>query len=768
MLGVSAAGAIVWRSNVQRSERQAFASSAAHVTAALGTTLHRDTDFVTTLRGLMTMRPHLSASAFNAWYAALDGPGRQVSGVGTAVIQRVPAAALEEFQARRDRDPAFVRMVGVADTIPKKGSGPYCLLAAGTATVQIDASATHLVEGNYCDSRSPIGRSEAAILLASTDSNTYSADSAVAFGIPTLVIEAPFYRRGAPLETVGQREAASLGWVMTTFEPRLMLGSALGDDPRLNVSLYHRQPGADWVLAADAGRRVPASAPTRTTVLPVEGDWLVKVQRTAAYAGSPIDVEAAVMFAGGALSALLLFLLLVVLIRSRNNALGMVEETTGQLRHQAMHDALTGLPNRVLALDRAEQMLARARRGRLLPIAALLIDVDGFKLINDTFDHRAGDACLRILAERLRQLVREGDTVARISADEFVVLLDESTFSVAPEIVAERLLEVAREPFHADVQGGRPLSLTVSVGVAYGLRETAEALLAYADVSLHVAKTTGKNRFVVYESGMESAAKDRLKLEMDLAEALEKEELFLVYQPIFDLSTERIIGTEALLRWRHPIRGVVSPDVFIPIAEESGLILAIGRWVLEQACRQGAEWRRQGHDISTAVNVSAVQLEDDCLMDEVHLALARSGLKPTMLTLEITETTVMRDPDATAKRLTALGRLGVRIAIDDFGTGYSSLAYLRQFPVDSLKIDRSFVNGLTTSARSAALIHTLAGLGKALKLQTLAEGIETIAQLRALQNEGCDHGQGYLFSKPLVVEELGRFLDAQGSQTLVS
>jgi EAL domain-containing protein (putative c-di-GMP-specific phosphodiesterase class I) len=267
---------------------------------------------------------------------------------------------------------------------------------------------------------------------------------------------------------------------------------------------------------------------------------------------------------------------------------------------------------------------------------------------------------------------------------------------------------------------------------------------------------------------MQTAAQDRLKLEIDLAEALERDELFLVYQPTFELRSERTIGAEALLRWRHPIRGVIGPDVFIPIAESSGLIVPIGRWVLEQACRQGARWQRQGHALSISVNVSAVQLEQDRLLDDVRSALEDSGLEASSLLIEITETTLMRDADATAERLAVLKSLGVRIAIDDFGTGYSSLAYLRQFAVDLLKIDGSFIKGMVGSIRSAALIHTLVRLGKSLRLETLAEGIEDREQLRALQQQHCDYGQGYLFSRPLPVEELEQFLDAQNRRALAS
>jgi EAL domain-containing protein (putative c-di-GMP-specific phosphodiesterase class I) len=259
---------------------------------------------------------------------------------------------------------------------------------------------------------------------------------------------------------------------------------------------------------------------------------------------------------------------------------------------------------------------------------------------------------------------------------------------------------------------------------------------------------------------MQTAARKRLALELDLAEALERDELCLVYQPTFHLRSKRIVGVEALVRWRHPTRGIVSPEEFIPIAEETGLVVPIGRWVLGEACRQAAIWRRRGHAIGVAVNVSARQFDDDSLLYDVRRTLDDSGLDPGALMLEVTETTLMRDTEATARRLVQLKQLGVLIAIDDFGTGYSSLAYLQRFPADVLKIDRSFVSAITTSSESAALIHTLVQLGKALHMETLAEGIEDQAQLEALRREHCDHGQGFLFSRPLEVDALERFLDA--------
>jgi diguanylate cyclase (GGDEF)-like protein len=428
------------------------------------------------------------------------------------------------------------------------------------------------------------------------------------------------------------------------------------------------------------------------------------------------------------------------------------------LRHTAFHDALTGLPNRLLALDRARQMLARARR-QPLTVAALYVDLDGFKHVNDGFGHAAGDELLQLIAARLSSAIRESDTAARLAGDEFVVLVEVAPLDGGPEVVAERILEVLRQPFDMTAEIGRHLTVTASIGIAVGEPETAEELLRDADVALYEAKRAGRNRYMFFESAMQTEAHDRLTVKLDLAEALEREELFLVYQPTFDLRSERAIGVEALIRWRHPDRGIVSPAQFIPIAEKSELIVPIGRWVLEEACRQAASWHAKGHPLGMSVNVSARQLDRDDLIDDVRHALEHGALDPTELTLEVTETTLMRDADASAKRLDALKALGVRIAIDDFGTGYSSLAYLSKFPVDALKIDRSFISGIASSTAAAALIPTLVQLGKTLNIETLAEGIEEPAQLRALQREQCDHGQGFLLSRPLAADAVEDFMN---------
>lgn len=772
-LTVSLAGALLWRSSVRAHDKQTFQTTATDVTETIETRLRRDTDLVATLRTVLTMQPGLSPSGFNQWYTDLEGYQRQAGGLGTLVVKSVPATELVSFQERRNADPDFRALMGgdikpfVADRRAR-----YCLLSASGMKTPFPAGVARLLRGDWCNPSSPIGgypasgTSQAGLLQSIADSGQFLVHHVSSLGVSTFFVEGAFYRRGASLASVDQRREALVGWVASSFDIPRLVQSAVGEHEGLAVTLYHSDPGQHPEFMGRGGTAI-ASPFMSSATLQVDGAWIVKVAGAGVISGLSANLQALLVLVGGTIVSLLLCALVIVLSRSRERALGMVSEKTGQLRHQALHDALTGLPNRVLALDRAEQMLARARRQNI-PVAALYVDIDGFKQVNDTFGHAAGDELLQIVATRLTGVVREGDTAARLSGDEFVVLVEGSALDAGAELVAERLLEVLRQPYDIERSGelGRQLSITPSIGVASGLRGDAVELLRDADLALYEAKAAGRNCYVLFESGMQTAAQDKLTLEMELAEALKSKQLFLLYQPTFDLQSESVIGVEALIRWRHPTRDVIPPVEFIPIAEESGLIVPIGRWVLQEACRQAAKWHEDGHRIGMSVNVSGRQLDHDKLIDDVRLALEHSGLDQNALTLEITETTLMRDAQATARRLQELKQLGVRIAIDDFGTGYSSLAYLRQFPVDALKIDRSFIGGIAASKEAAALIRTLVQLGKTLKIETLAEGIEDQVQLETLQREHCDNGQGFLFSRPLDVSAVEAFLQSSSTSTL--
>jgi diguanylate cyclase (GGDEF)-like protein/PAS domain S-box-containing protein len=421
-----------------------------------------------------------------------------------------------------------------------------------------------------------------------------------------------------------------------------------------------------------------------------------------------------------------------------------------QLRHQALHDSLTGLPNRVLLSDRLHTAIARARR-QDTTISVLFVDLDNFKLVNDSLGHAAGDALLQGVAARLAVAVRDHDTVARLGGDEFAVVVEHASPGHAAD-VADRVLAALEEPI--DV-GGAHVPVTCSIGVATGTPDVPEDLLRDADLAMYHAKAAGKNTARFFDPVMHAAASERMQLELDLADAVAGEALFLVYQPVIALATKQATGFEALVRWRHPVRGLVSPADFIPLAESTGLIVQIGRFVLDRACRQAATWPAH---VQIAVNVSAVQLEHERFIDDVAEALAAAGLEPDRLVLELTESAVVRDVGRANAQLAALKGLGVRIAIDDFGTGYSSLSQLRSLPIDILKIDRSFINAMHTGPSARAVVQALIDMGSALNLETIAEGVEDPEQAMALRDSSCTEAQGFLYARPLDALATHRFI----------
>ena len=424
------------------------------------------------------------------------------------------------------------------------------------------------------------------------------------------------------------------------------------------------------------------------------------------------------------------------------------KEFEALLAHQALHDSLTGLANRQLTVDRAEHMLLRARRERGA-VALCFIDLDNFKDTNDSLGHEAGDKLLCAVAERLSRMLRAGDTVGRLGGDEFVILTEGASLADGPLLVAERIREALHEPFFLKGYEGLPITVTASVGIATGDRPSAHELLRDADVALYRAKAVGKDCCVLFEPEMQSAAVDRLALKSNLYSALANDQFFLLYQPIFEIDSMAVRGVEALLRWQHPTRGVISPDEFIPVLEENGLILGVGAWVLQQACAQAARWQSQGYLVQMSVNVSMRQVASLGLVNDVVEALETSRVDPDTVTLEVTESVLMRDAEATVAHLCRLKELGVKIAIDDFGSGQSSLTYLRRFPIDELKIDRSFIAAIDGSRESTALLHTLVELGRTLGLSIVAEGIETCSQLEGLRGEHCAYGQGFIFARPM-------------------
>jgi diguanylate cyclase len=455
-----------------------------------------------------------------------------------------------------------------------------------------------------------------------------------------------------------------------------------------------------------------------------------------------------------AASGLLLLLLFFAQLRQSMRLAESLAAESRKLSHMATHDPLTRLPNRALMKDRLNQAIHHMHRagGRF---GVLFLDLDRFKAVNDSLGHGVGDELLKTVAERLNACVREGDTVARISGDEFVLIIEDigDDDGIIDE-VAKRVAAQLRTPF---LLAGQEMLVTGSIGISRYPEDgqEAELLLMNADAAMYNSKANGRNSICSYLASMNSGSVSRLELNRDLQHALEREQLELHYQPCVRLNTGEVFGVEALLRWRHPIRGLLAPDDFIPLAEESGLIVPIGDWVIRQACSQASAWHQQGlPQLKMAVNLSALQLQQPGLAEQVAEALEASGHPAALLELELTETQLMRDVDTAIAATQALRQLGVGIAIDDFGTGYCSLSYLQRFPVTTLKLDRSFVQEALNKPSAAAIARSVIGLGKSLELEVLAEGIETAEQLAFLRAHQCDAGQGYLFSRPLPAADI--------------
>ena len=438
---------------------------------------------------------------------------------------------------------------------------------------------------------------------------------------------------------------------------------------------------------------------------------------------------------------------------------GVARDVTSQvlaeqrIQYMATHDGLTELPNRPMFSQMLSHAIESARRYRRR-FAVLFIDLDRFKYINDTFGHEAGDILLQEMAKRLTRTLRASDIIARFGGDEFVVLLPEIKDATESAGVAKKILDALIQPMHVADQECR---VTASIGISTfpDDAQDEQSLMKNADMAMYLAKSEGKNNYQFYSQEIRTEARERLILENSLRRALEENELFLHYQPKIDLETGAITGVEALLRWHNPELGVVSPAKFIPLAEETGLIVPIGRWVLRTACAQGAAWQRQGlPHIPIAVNLSARQFSDENLLTEITAALVDSGMSPALLELEITEGMVMQNPDRTVQKLDRIREMGMRLAIDDFGTGYSSLAHLKRFPIDTLKVDRSFISEIPHDAEDVAITGAIIAMGKSLDLIVVAEGVETQAQMDFLREHQCDQMQGYFFSKPVGAEQL--------------
>ncbi len=776
LVGVAASvlGARAWQSYVGTQQTQASTAAVSGVSQALTSALQQDGDFTGTATTLLSTTPGLTNKQLARWFGVLDTSIRYPGVFGLTYIEVVGRGRVGAFASVARGDPPFGLPVSSKFSVsPATASGAYCLTRYGYAELPQHVTASLLVQFarfvspmfNYCansiDGLFRLTAETGKPVVESLGSLFASAPAADGLRPPPMLASSgimaeitPLYAGGLVPASTAHRQQGIRGWVLSLFDASQIVAPVLKSAPHASLTLEYRNPSG---VAALVGPDGPAQGGDTTRELVLDGThWTATLREPATPSGVPPSEQGLAVLAGGLLLSLLLFLLIHVLSRSRTRALDLVDQRTNELEYQALHDALTGLPNRTLIFDRANQMLARAQREHL-PVAVLVIDLAGLKFVNDSYGHDAGDQLLRVAARRFEVTTRASDSVGRLGGDEFVVLAEGSSVTAGADLIAERLLAVLNEPF--DIGEGHTVVVGARIGIATGLRSSAEQLLRDADVALYEAKSRGQNQFVTFDPDLHATLSGRGEMESELRSAVAHNEFRVLYQPILRLGDSAVVKVEALVRWNHPTRGIISPADFIPVLEESGLITSVGRTVLEESCRQARIWHDLGFpSVGISVNVSARQLESDALVATVEEVLERSTLDPAALTLEITESTIMRDIDATVGRLTRLKALGIKLAVDDFGTGYSSLAYLQRFPVDELKIDRSFISGVGDTLDQGALIRTLVQLGRLLGLETVAEGIESPAQLERLRLAGCDCGQGYLFARPLDAPAIESFL----------
>ncbi len=725
--------------------RLQFHLFSAQIASTLQLAIQREEDLTVGGSAFIARNEGSSAAGFDRWAESVRALQRypELESIGFVVL--VGRSELRAFEARMRTSPLLPfgrNRRGVSEpfgVLPPGTRPSYCFAKAGITRNHATFEPAGL---DYC--------ALAPSLMTSRETGRSSYAPFIAANT-TLGVQTPIYRGGHTPSTVAGRRREFVGWLGELLEPGVLVNRALQGHPTTAATVRYVRGSTH--VAFTSGR---PERGTQSARINLHNGWTVQTFGAGPDTGV-LHGNAALLLFGGAAISLLLSLLVFELGTSRMRALSLVREKTSELTHQALHDTLTGLPNRALVLDRAAQLLARTARQPELLAGALYVDVDGFKYVNDNLGHAAGDELLRVVGARLQATVREQDTVGRLGGDEFVVLVETQSLEAPVEVLAERVIEALHRPVRIG-EGNRTYSFTASVGVATGKYASSDELLRDADLALYAAKSAGKDRYVLFDASMRSESAG-LELDLELSEALWEEQLFLEYQPVFDLARGSVVAAEALLRWRHPQRGVVPFGEFAHAAEESGLIAPIGRWVLQEACRRAAAWRAAGHDLGVSVNVSAGELAREEFCAEVRAALAQSGIEPSALTLEVTETTMMREVTIACERLEEIKSLGVSVAIDDFGTGYTSLAHLQRMPADILKVDASFVAALGDGGQSRALLEAVLGVARALELGVVAEGVETQEQLDTLRELGCEMAQGYLLARPGPAELLGMLRD---------
>jgi diguanylate cyclase (GGDEF)-like protein len=652
-----------------------------------------------------------------------------------------PTALTSSHAARALASRSAPLATGLAPVVPASERRYYCSAVAELARSAAGGSAV-------------VGHCALTSGLLSLRDSGRSSYARVSVGrTNALGVTTPVYKGGVRPSTLAGRRAAFVGWLHEVLAPGVVLQQALRGHLNSAVRARYRIGSSSVVFTSGTPQSGAQSIATN-----LHNGWTVRSFGPPADAGLLADGHALALLIGGCLISVLLGLLVFVLGGGRASV---PARKTRELPHADLYDVLTGLPNQALTLDRAEQIVARAGRQSGLLAGALLIDIDWFRDINDRLGPAAGDQLLTIVAERLQSVARAGDTVGRLGGDEFVVLVESVARGVRLDSLAGRVIEALHKPVELD-NFGPSFFATASIGVAFGRYETPDDLLRDAQLALYAAKAAGKDRYTLFNANMRSVIESRGLLEAELNTALQDKQFFLLYQPIYDLTTRKVLGLEALIRWRHPKRGVLPPGEFIPLAEETALIVPIGRWALEEACTRAAAWNVAGHRVGISVKVSANQLGRDGFATDVRRALQQSGIEPSLLTLEIAEATVMRDVAAAAQRIEEVKQLGVCIAIEDFGgSGYARHSELQRMPLDVLKVDRSSLAVSEDKDYRSWLLEAIVIFGRDLSLTVIATGVETYEQMTALQAIGCTMAQGSLMGEPTPPDGVEGLFDAE-------
>jgi len=703
------------RAGTLKSQEAATSASAA-IASTLRLAVQREQDLVVNAAAFFVGSPAASQAQFTEWNEAADSFGRYPELDNIAEVTMVTPAQLGAFAAREAPGGSGPRTAGSTFAVTPPGIRPYyCLGTVWEVRDQTSGASSNPPGLDYCQTAA------GPWLLKIRDSGQGAVLPYGSGRSATLGVGWPIYRAGSVPGTVAARRNAFIGWVAEQLDPRVDLATALVGHHQTAVVMSF---GSGASAVAFSAGSAPLGA--RTSTIAIGNGWVVKTRSVVAAPGLLGSGTTVLRLAGGILLGVLLGLLIYLLGTGRSRARKLVRERTVQLRHQALHDSLTGLPNRALILDRIAQLTARSRREGT-PMAVFFLDLDNFKDVNDTLGHGAGDQLLVAVGARVSGLLRDGDTVGRLGGDEFVVVVDGPSLVDGLDAVAERILGALASPFEIEASD-TPQWVTASIGIAEGARSTAEELLQDADIALYRAKASGKRHAVVFSHSMQEEIDDRRSLETDLRGALEAGQFFVHYLPTTDLSSREVTGVEARLGWRHPERGVVPLLTFLPVLESTGMMVPVGRWMLQAACRDGAAWHRHGEQLMVSVDIYSAQFEQPGFVDDVDAALSESGFDPGHLVVTLAEASLASGAPNTIDRLRRVKALGVRVALAEFDSGYSSLTLVQRFPIDILKIDPSLVAQTADPEETDSLTGTLSNLGRVFGVDIIFESREGDAE----------------------------------------